>query len=158
MMGCGILQKITTNIYTMVLNRLFVDTGPILAAYRKRDQYHEKARCAWQELSGLRPKLYISEHVFDEVVTLLGRQSGYRIASDFSQSFLGKKDLEWLQTSKKELQQAGKIVGKFAGQQLSFTDAISIVLMKREKINTVFSFDEDFRFAGFRMFPNDFVR
>ena len=36
-------------------------------------------------------------------------------------------------------------------EHVSFTDCISIVLMKREKINRIFSFDRLFEFAGFHL-------
>ncbi len=42
---------------------------------------------------------------------------------------------------------------KIADQAVSFVDATSFVLMRREKIRHVFSFDRHFATAGFRMWP-----
>ena len=42
---------------------------------------------------------------------------------------------------------------KHADQNVSFTDCISFVLMRREKIHRAFSFDRHFEFAGFDLIP-----
>lgn len=39
---------------------------------------------------------------------------------------------------------------KFAAQEVSFTDCVSFVLMKRHHISTAFAFDRHFGRAGFR--------
>lgn len=42
---------------------------------------------------------------------------------------------------------------KFADQGVTFTDCLSFVLMKREKLRQVFGFDHHFEAAGFRLLP-----
>ena len=42
---------------------------------------------------------------------------------------------------------------KFADQGVSFVDATSFALMRRENIRHVFSFDRHFATAGFRLWP-----
>ncbi len=54
-----------------MIKRLFVDTGAILAAKLKRDQYHEIAANAWDELANSKSITLVStEHILDETVTL----------------------------------------------------------------------------------------
>ena len=45
-------------------------------------------------------------------------------------------------------------IKKFADQTVSFVDATSFVLMRRENIRHVFSFDRHFAAAGFRLWPD----
>jgi uncharacterized protein len=39
---------------------------------------------------------------------------------------------------------------KYADQRVSFTDCISFVMMKRERVKIAFTFDRHFSLAGFR--------
>jgi uncharacterized protein len=39
---------------------------------------------------------------------------------------------------------------KYSDQRVSFTDCISFVLMKRERVKIAFTFDRHFSLAGFR--------
>lgn len=58
---------------------IFVDTGAFLALYLKRDQYHRQAINIFPTLA--RP-FSTSNHVIDELATVLGRIAGYRYAAD----------------------------------------------------------------------------
>lgn len=51
--------------------------------------------------------------------------------------------------------EASKIVEKYLDQQISFTDAITVALMKRLRIKKVFSFDRHFDlFRGIERLPD----
>jgi predicted nucleic acid-binding protein len=58
--------------------------------------------------------------------------------------------LEILFSSKEDEIAAIGIFRKYSGQKVSFTDCISFVLMRRQGITRVFSFDRHFEHAGFR--------
>ncbi|MGH7198974.1 MAG: type II toxin-antitoxin system VapC family toxin [Planctomycetaceae bacterium] len=42
---------------------------------------------------------------------------------------------------------------KYADQQVSFTDCVSFVLMRRHHVRAAFTFDRHFAFAGFDVRP-----
>ena len=42
---------------------------------------------------------------------------------------------------------------KFADQQVSFTDCVSFVLMRRNRLERAFTFDRHFASAGFEITP-----
>ena len=58
------------------MNALFVDTGALVARVLPRDQYHRASRRGWGTLEDVEVKLFSSEHVLDESVSLLVRQAG----------------------------------------------------------------------------------
>ncbi len=43
---------------------------------------------------------------------------------------------------------------KFAEHGVSFTDCVSIALLKKEGTKDVFGFDRHFEYAGFRLYPS----
>jgi predicted nucleic acid-binding protein len=45
------------------------------------------------------------------------------------------------------------LFAKFADQEVSFTDCISFVLMRRNKLDQAFTFDRHFAVAGFEVVP-----
>ena len=63
--------------------------------------------------------------------------------------------LEILRPSPEDELAALDLFEKFADQEVSFTDCISFVLMRRRQIKRVFSFDRHFRHAGFTLWPEE---
>ena len=54
----------------------FIDTGAFLARYLQRDQFHDRALEAWQELeNAVSEDCFTSNFVLDETFTLLGRHA-----------------------------------------------------------------------------------
>jgi predicted nucleic acid-binding protein len=42
-------------------------------------------------------------------------------------------------------------IARFADQRFSLTDAVTFELMRRERLQDAFAFDDDFRVAGYRL-------
>ncbi len=63
------------------------------------------------------------------------------------------KLIRWLRASPAEWSQAWKLMRKFAEHGVSFTDCVSIALLKKEGTKDVFGFDRHFEYAGFRLYP-----
>jgi predicted nucleic acid-binding protein len=57
----------------------FEDTGAFLALHRKADESPRDALRLWTKLP---PLIVTSNHVVDELATLLGRLAGFRYAAD----------------------------------------------------------------------------
>jgi uncharacterized protein len=127
---------------------IFLDTGAFLARYLVRDPNHAGAVKIWKTLD--RAPLFTSNHVLDETITLLGRRAGYTFAAERAERFYSSKALQILYPGMEEEAEAMRSLRKFADQEVSFTDCVSFVLMKRHRIQTAFTFDRHFRRAGFR--------
>ena len=132
---------------------IFIDTEAFLARYLSKDQHHRSAVVAWEELGSKRENCVTSNFVLDETFTLLGRRAGYGFAVQRAKNIYASQALTICRPGKVDEIKALQFFSKYADQHVSFTDCISFVLMKREKINRVFSFDRHFELAGFHIVP-----
>ncbi len=130
---------------------IFIDTGAFLARYLDHDQYHRNAVIVWEQLGTNKEKYFTSNFVLDETFTLLGRRAGYEFAVQRAKNIYASRALRILRPDKTDELNAINYFSKFADQKISFTDCISFVLMKREKIQRVFSYDRHFELAGFNL-------
>lgn len=70
------------------------------------------------------------------------------------QSFVFQEFAEIIPFDEKDRFEASKLVEKYLDQQLSYTDAMTFVMMKRLHIKKIFSFDGDFDlFSGIERVP-----
>jgi predicted nucleic acid-binding protein len=132
---------------------IFIDTGAFLARYLLNDQHHRSAVSVWEKLGSNRENCVTSNFVLDETFTLLGRRAGYGFAVQRAKNIYASRSLTIFRPDRVDEIKALQFFSKYADQRVSFTDCISFVLMKREKINRVFSFDRHFEFAGFHVIP-----
>ncbi len=135
------------------MNALFVDTGALVARVLPRDQYHPACRRGWDTLENVEVKLFSSEHVLDEAVSLLARQAGAAYAARWARDHLASDEVTWLNPGRDDWQEALRWLEKFSDQRLSSTDCLSFALMRREGLAAVFGFDHHFELAGFEMWP-----
>jgi predicted nucleic acid-binding protein len=132
---------------------IFIDTGAFIARYVERDQHHSTALKAWRRLPKLGRRHYTSNFVLDETVTLLGRRSDYVFAADRARHLYASRALEILRPSQDDEIAAVALFEKYADQEVSFTDCVSFVLMRKLRIQRVFAFDRHFRLAGLETWP-----
>jgi predicted nucleic acid-binding protein len=133
---------------------IYIDTGAFLARYLRHDQHHQNAIACWDGIRQKRESCFTSNHVLDETFTLLGRRAGYGFAAQRANNIYASELLTILYSSREDEIKAIALFEKFADQHVSFSDCISFVLMRRERITRVFSFDNHFQFAGFTLCPN----
>jgi predicted nucleic acid-binding protein len=132
---------------------IFVDTGAFLARYVKQDSHHRRARRAWAEIERSQSRCFTSSFVLDETFTLLGRRASYSFAADRARSLLHSAALTVLRPDAEDEEKAVDVFAKFADQRVSFTDCISFVLMRRNRLERAFTFDRHFGNAGFEIVP-----
>ncbi|MEW6664915.1 MAG: PIN domain-containing protein [Thermodesulfobacteriota bacterium] len=132
---------------------IFIDTGPFVARYIAADSRHKDAVSYWDKAAKDREAMFTSSFVLDEAFTLMGRRAGYGFAAQRAENIYASKTLTILRPDHEDELNALKLFKKFADQQTSFTDCISFVLMRRNKINRVFAFDAHFSLLGFTLVP-----
>ena len=130
---------------------IFIDTGAFLARYVQHDQYHHKAVAGWKRLAQTGRRCLTSNLVLSETLTLLTRRTGARFAAERARHILSSELLTILRPSAQEEWDAIEALEKYADQAISFTDAVSFVLMRQHGLKEVFSFDSHFERAGFRL-------
>ena len=132
---------------------IFIDTGGFIARYIQQDPYHDQAVSFWDKLCKGREACFTSNFVLDETFTLLGRRAGYDFAAQRALSIYASEILTILRPTPKDEIRAIELFRKYADQRVSFTDCTSFVLMRRNKIKRVFSFDRHFEQVDFKLHP-----
>lgn len=130
----------------------FVDTGPFLARYNRRDSFHEECRALWQRLETRRTALVTTNFVIDELLTLLGRRAGYGFAAETGRVLYSSRALRVLRPDERDEVRAIAHFTRLADQHVSFTDCVSFALMERHHVAVAFTLDAHFVRAGFRRF------
>ena len=135
----------------MANNQLFIDTGAYLSRFHKHDKWHKKAVETWEDL-GEENQIYVTtNHVVDEVATLLGRRTSYEYAARRLEKIYAS-DILIARPDKPDEKEALIFFRKYADQKISFTDCLSFVVMRHLKIKRVFTFDKKhFEYAGFKV-------
>jgi predicted nucleic acid-binding protein len=127
---------------------IFADTGAFLALYLQRDQYHRQAVKLWRTVE---PPVLTSNHVMDELATLLGRQAGFFEAANRVTDLYHSPTVDILESTREDELDAVSLMRKYADQAISFTNCVSFAIMRRQRVRTAFTFDRHFRNAGFRV-------
>ena len=132
---------------------IFADTGAFIARYVRQDAHHRKARRAWGEIERSHIRCFTSSFVLDETFTFLGRRTSYPFAAERARALLQSAALTILRPEAEDEERAVELFDKFADQEVSFTDCISFVLMRRHGLERAFTFDRHFASAGFDIMP-----
>lgn len=132
---------------------IFIDTGAFVARYVGTDQYHQRAVRFWKQLARTQERCSTSNFVLAETFTLLGRRAGYQFAAERARIILASTSLVIMRPAGQDELAAIELLEQFADQEVSFTDCISFVLMRRSRTKRAFSFDRHFELAGFRRCP-----
>ena len=132
---------------------IFIDTGAFLARYLERDQHRKEAARLWQDIERTKPKLFTSNFVLDETLTLLARRSSYPFAAAKARTIFASDAFSILRPSAQDELASIEFFEKYADQEVSFTDCVSFTLMRKVGLNRIFTFDKHFRWAGFEVIP-----
>jgi hypothetical protein len=131
---------------------IFIDTGAFVARHMARDQYHAAAEKLWKKLRSRPDRCYTSGAVLAEVITLISRRAGAGFAAERGRNILASSRLTLLRPDANDELEALVILEKFGDHGLSFVDALSCALMRRLRIDRVFTFDRHFTLMGFEIF------
>lgn len=128
---------------------IFVDTGAWLSCFCRKDQFHRDSLRIWKELASEKIFTVTTNHIIDELATLLARRTSYDFSAGKTEEIYDSKLSMIIRPDQESELEALKIFRKYADQKISFTDCLSFVVMKNLKIQHVFTFDHHFRIFGF---------
>ena len=121
----------------------FIDSGVFIGAFNKKDFYHDKAsKIINSIINDEIQKCYFSDYIFDEVTTYIRKKIGAAQSIKVAEALLNFSKLKFLIVDEATVYASFHLFKRY--ERLSFTDSISIVLMKNYKINKIFSFDSGF--------------
>lgn len=139
---------------------LFVDTGVIYAHHHERAPRHDQADAAMRTIvTGSYGRLYTSEYVCDETVTLVRQRTGRfdaarRVADRIRGIDPFPTTFELLHVTEEDFDRTIDRFERSHDHSLSFTDASTIALVERYDIDALLSFDDDFDGLVERIDPN----
>lgn len=132
---------------------VFADTSALVGLFLKSDEWHPPAVRELEELRRARRKMVTTTEVFSEVVTCMRKWGGTDHAIEVGET-LQRSALVKLVPVDGELREEGwKRFVKLRIPAISLTDCTSFAVMDRFGIQEAFTFDSDFRKAGYRVIP-----
>ena len=138
---------------------IFIDTWGWLALGHRRDPHHADVRRIYQDLHHRHISLFTTDHVLDELITLLFRRESFDEAVRFMEGVFAaveKRQLFIERVSSDRFTAAWELRKRFQDKpKLSFTDLLSMVIMRERRIEWVLTEDEHFIQVGmgFRRVP-----
>jgi uncharacterized protein len=130
--------------------RVLVDTGAWLAAFHRRDQYHDVAVRALRRLRAESVRLVVTNLIVCELHVHLVYGLGPVMAASHVRTIIDDPSVEQVFCDA-ALQAAAfeEWIDRFSDQPFSLTDAVSFAVMRSTGISEAFAFDRHFRIAGF---------
>ena len=137
--------------------KLFIDTSAFVARLDKRDTRHSDAIEIFDAIArGMYKynKLYTSNYVLDESVThVLYRTKRHDHALRMLDLITNSRYINMLWVTEDVQNKAIFLFRKYTDKMLSITDCTSAVLMNEYNIDTIFTFDNDFKVLGLKTIP-----
>jgi predicted nucleic acid-binding protein len=131
----------------------FVDTSAWVALLDKDDAHHKKAASLMPSLLKTQRSLVTSSFIITETYVIILKEIGHKNAGDFLQKLKGSARVLRVLSSEEIESEAEQLLEKYADQDFSYTDAVSLVIMKRRKIRNAFCLDKHFSTAGYVVVP-----
>lgn len=131
-------------------DRLFLDTGYVIARFNRRDQHHGKAK----QLAGTvaaAQELWTTDAVLLEIAAALSHPDHRPIAMTIWDEFHGGDPrCSACEATGARLEQAVELFRERSDKAWSLTDCLSFVVMSEEQLVDALSADHHFKQAGFR--------
>ncbi len=125
---------------------LLIDTSALIAARNADDRNHKKAlKIMTPALYGEYGKVFVSDYIFDEAVTLAYIRTGNKKFAHDIGRFARAKPINLRFIEPVDFDRAWEIYQQYDDKHLSFTDCTNISLMERLDIKTLFTFDGEFK-------------
>jgi predicted nucleic acid-binding protein len=130
---------------------IFIDTSAFLALVKVDDTNHPAAKQQWQNLLQDEQSLYTNNYVVVESIAIIQNRVGLNAVKYLHEQLLPLVKVFLID----EIQhfQAMEAVFEANCRQLSLVDCSAFATMRREGIETVFTFDGHFGEQGFKVIP-----
>ncbi len=133
-----------------LIDRLFLDTGYVMARFNRRDQYHQVAGRLSPLMANCR-ELWTTDAVLLEIAAAFShpnqRDIAVRLWDQFHSSAVPYRVIE---CSGRMMQEAMTLYRSRTDKSWSLTDCLSFVVKKQEGLTAALTPDQHFPQAGFR--------
>jgi predicted nucleic acid-binding protein len=123
---------------------IFLDTSFIVACKIEEDSNHKKSiECLHNLIEKNNEEVITSDYVFDETITVIfGKTNNLEAAIDVGDTL--KSAATILKVDGAVFEETWRIFKEQKGTKLNFTDCSIITLMKKERIQSIATFDKEF--------------
>lgn len=132
---------------------VFVDTSAWVALVDKGDSHHRDASSSYLSILKDHKNLVTSNLIIAETYIIILKELRYKAAIEFLERIKASPRIFKIYSNEDIETEAEGILAKYHDQDFSYTDAVSFVIMKRQKIRKAFCFDKHFMTAGFTTTP-----
>jgi predicted nucleic acid-binding protein len=123
----------------------FIDTGVFLALYDLDDRYHDRAaELIKSALTGNFGRLFTSDYVVDEAVTMLLVRTRHEIAVELGKYLIESPRVTKQFVNEEVFMAAWAKFKNLKDNRLSFTDCTSLAIAEKHGISRIMSFDSGF--------------
>ena len=136
-----------------MLDDVFVDTSAWIALTDKGDLHHKEAASSYPSIFKNHKNLITSNLVIAETYIVLLKELRHEAAIEFLERIKASARILKICSNESIETEAEGILVKYIDQDFSYADAVSFVIMKRQKIRKAFCFDKYFMTAGFTNIP-----
>jgi len=120
-----------------------LDSSFLFAFFNENDVNNASAVKIMEKLKeGVFGKLFITDYIFDEFVTLAAKRTRTDLAIEWGELLLESQRIELLATDNAEFRAAWSLFKQY--KNLSFTDCTIVSVAKHFDIANIISFDSDF--------------
>lgn len=133
---------------------VFADTSGLMAQFLEGDPNHVRASAEALRLGRAGRRFLSTNYVFDELVTAVRHRGGFDASRRVAHAVRSSASLTWVFIDAGLETKAWNWYVKYHDHALSFTDAVSMAVMKEFGIAEAFTFDGDFAKAGFVKLPH----
>lgn len=145
----GICLLIMVNV-----KKLLVDADAFVAINDENDPSHNKAKEFVSDIADENYELITSDPAFGEAITVISQHASLQRAIDFAEDILAS-GIEIVEVDAKLRRAALDIFKKQTSKNSRFTDCINMAIMEEKKLNTIFSFDVQYKKNKFKRFGID---
>jgi predicted nucleic acid-binding protein len=126
----------------------FVDTSGFYALLVKGDQAHEKAAAYVRAAAGKR-RFLTTDYILDETATLLKARRCLAALKPFFAVVLNSMACRVVWVDPELFHAASALFLKYSDQEYSFTDCVSFLVMREQRVKVALTGDAHFQQAGY---------
>jgi len=137
--------------------RLFIDSGPLIAKYNKKDPYYQQVKSIFDQIQVKQidiTRIYTSNLVIGETLThVLYATHNLEYCQKILNLVVQSRYIETIYVDREIDAESRKMFLKYYDQGLSYVDCSNISIIKDYKIDAIFTIDAIFKNLGFTCLP-----
>lgn len=132
---------------------IIADTSGFYALVDRTDPHHLAASVFLKTIQ-TPGALLVSNHIFDEAMTLTKARLGVHVARQLGMRLRNSRLIELVVVDVAEEAAAWRLFSSYSDKAWSYTDCVCLALAQNRSIGQAFSFDHHFAQMGLEMLPH----